>query len=595
MERVSRWRRGLSLRSKLLAAILLIILVMDLLTLLFTKLTIYDQLKDDIISDNRQRLQQISRNISYTMSQIGEDMIEIYEDINTRMAAADNSLNQHSAFSIQFVKYYQMLTRSMRTYSYIHSMMLFTEEGEAYCQFGVNDLRLLDTDLYAKVDKTIHPEKVIDWSGLLTEDFYFRAGGGGHLVSAVMPIRKNYRTEAYFIVNLDVGQLERFLTESQEKEQVLIQLNEEDFITGDRNEDGVTVDELRELCGDFDRESFENTPGYYIFTEKIQAAQWKISMIYSNTVARRAVMSTLLLLLVLIVCSGISMIILGIFIVCEITGPINRVTRDILRSEASGQLSDISFEPKTNDEMAILVRAYNKLIARIQEHMRRIEEEQRMNNALYQMTLQMQINPHFLHNTLEALRYLVEMNDPRAMDMIVAIGDFYKFSLIGVDDVARLEEEILHIENYLRIMKIRYGNKFDYEVDIDEAYRDNVAVKLTLQPLVENAIYHGIKQKRGRGRIYIRAYREEGTDLLVEIYDNGAGISADKLEDIRRELDRKEKIERNSHIGLLNAHQRLRMHFGPAYGVRLESESGKYTIVTMALPCREYGGEREDV
>ena len=122
-----------------------------------------------------------------------------------------------------------------------------------------------------------------------------------------------------------------------------------------------------------------------------------------------------------------------------------------------------------------------------------------------------------------------------------------------------------------------------------------MAVKLTLQPLVENAIYHGIKQKRGRGRIYIRAYREEGTDLLVEIYDNGAGISADKLEDIRRELDRKEKIERNSHIGLLNAHQRLRMHFGPAYGVRLESESGKYTIVTMALPCREYGGEREDV
>lgn len=591
MKKISGWFRHHSLRSKLLGAILLIIIVMNLLTLLFTKITIYDELKEDIISDNRQRLQQIDKNLSYTMSQIGEDMMEIYEDINTKMIGKEDILNKHSVFSIQFVKYYLGLTRSMRSYSYIHSMMLFTKEGETYCQSMSNHLSFLDTDLYNKVYEEIKPDKLISWSGILAEDFYFRTEDGCELISAIIPIRQNYQTVAYFIVNVDVEQIRKFLTDSQEKEQVVIQLNEEDFIFEGSNTQEPGDEDIRELCADFNRDAFESMPGYYLFTEKIPATQWKISMIYSNTAARQSAMGMLFILMVSLACSGFSMIILGSFIVYEVTDPINRVTKDILRSEASGELTRISFEPKTNDEVAVLVLSYNKLVAKIQENMKRIEEEQRQNSSLYMMTLQMQINPHFLHNTLEALRYLVEMEDSRATEMIVAIGDFYKMSLMGMNDVTKLSDEYKHVESYLTIMKIRYPNKFDFEIDIDHSLMNNVAVKLTLQPLVENAIYHGVRQKHDRGHIYIHAYQDR-ENLLVEIYDNGIGISGERLEEIRQELDATEKIKRNCHIGLLNAHQRLQMHFGRDYGVRLESEPGKYTIVTMVLPYQEYKGDK---
>ena len=580
-----------SLQRKLMMVVTLIILATNLLIMIFLNNSLYSNLADDIVADNRQRIQQVKNNFNAIMSQIGEDMMEINREIQAQMTGSDEILDRYSAFSISFSNYYLMLTRSMRSYQYIHSMMLFTQNGSRYLQSPGGNLKYNQDDLYKKVNDAFELGRIINWSGLLTEDFYFQTGEKGthRIVSAVMPLLRNYRLEAVFVVNLNIDKMENYLSSAQEKEYLVLQLNEDQFITGIMPEAEAAREEVKFLRSNFERENFIETPNYYIFTERIPACRWKMTMFYSKARVRQDIYSTLKVILLQVGVVGLAMLLFGIFLVYEVTDPIKRVTQDIIRSEESGSLQPISFTPKKNDEVSIMVVAYNRLIAKIRQNLNRLEEDQKLKDILYLRNLQMQINPHFLHNSLEALRYLVEMGDERAGDYITAMGDFYKYSLITEGDMTSLDEEIRHVDSYLRIMKFRYGSKFDYEIDAVPDLLDNVAVKLTLQPLAENALEHGIRKKHEKGLIRISVC-SDGTDVFIKIYDNGPGISEEKLSEIRSELERQISINRKEHIGLLNTHQRIRMHFGENYGLHIESSEGTkgYTEIIVQLPLRKY-------
>ncbi|MXO77504.1 sensor histidine kinase [Paenibacillus sp. OT2-17] len=197
--------------------------------------------------------------------------------------------------------------------------------------------------------------------------------------------------------------------------------------------------------------------------------------------------------------------------------------------------------------------------------------------------LQAQINPHFLYNTLESLKGMALANGQRDMaEVIGAFGKCFRISLSYGREQISLGQEVEHVSAYVKVQQFRFRNSFEWICEVEEDICGFYVPKLILQPLVENAIYHGLKGRTDRGYIMLSGTRE-GDMLRLTVSDDGGGIGVERLNDIRKSLD----AERGSAIGfgLRNVHERLR-HYGPQYGLSVTSEPGQYTSVTLLAPIR---------
>ena len=233
-------------------------------------------------------------------------------------------------------------------------------------------------------------------------------------------------------------------------------------------------------------------------------------------------------------------------------------------------------------EVRTLSEAMEQMIARINAQIQEITQKQTSLRRTELALLQAQINPHFLYNTMDTIIWLIEADRSQAaVEMVSNLSDFFRHSLSRGEDIISLGEEERHVRSYLQIQQARYKDILDYDIDIDPALGEVVLPKLTLQPLVENALYHGIKLKRGKGCIRV-AGRAEGRDILLRITDDGAGMSPERLEELRRAMDTGERVG----FGLVTVHERLRLLFGGDYGLTLSSRQGEGTTVTARIPCR---------
>ena len=233
-------------------------------------------------------------------------------------------------------------------------------------------------------------------------------------------------------------------------------------------------------------------------------------------------------------------------------------------------------------EVRTLSEAMEQMIARINAQIQEITQKQTSLRRTELALLQAQINPHFLYNTMDTIIWLIEADRSQAaVEMVSNLSDFFRHSLSRGEDIISLGEEERHVRSYLQIQQARYKDILDYDIDIDPALGEVVLPKLTLQPLVENALYHGIKLKRGKGCIRV-AGRAEGRDILLRITDDGAGMSPERLEELRRAMDTGERVG----FGLVTVHERLRLFFGGDYGLSLSSRQGEGTTVTARIPCR---------
>lgn len=208
-----------------------------------------------------------------------------------------------------------------------------------------------------------------------------------------------------------------------------------------------------------------------------------------------------------------------------------------------------------------------------------IEQEKTLKKAELR-ALQAQITPHFVYNTLETIIWLAEEENTRAVvDVTMAFTDFLRISLSGGQDFISVEKEEQHVRSYLLIQSVRYGSIMRYTIDIDPALADKRMLKLMLQPLVENAIYHGIKNKRGRGLLRITG-RQENDWMVFTVADDGIGMSSEELHALR---ERMERTDGTGGYGLRNITQRLRLYGGR--GLDIQSEPNRGTTVRFALPC----------
>ena len=202
--------------------------------------------------------------------------------------------------------------------------------------------------------------------------------------------------------------------------------------------------------------------------------------------------------------------------------------------------------------------------------------------------LQSQINPHFLYNTLDTIIWMAEAKKTdQIVEVVSALSNFFRISLSKGQDWITISEEIERVKSYLIIQKIRYRDIMDFKIEVDERVADNTVLKLILQPLVENAIYHGIKNKREGGTIFVRARPNNANEVLFEVEDNGIGFAPEKLIQIQDELaDNSGEIKQESGFGLGNVNHRLKLYYGMQYGLSIKSKYQGGTCVTFVIPAR---------
>lgn len=203
--------------------------------------------------------------------------------------------------------------------------------------------------------------------------------------------------------------------------------------------------------------------------------------------------------------------------------------------------------------------------------------------------LQSQINPHFLYNTLDIIVWMIENErDQEAVRVVTALARLFRISLSKGRTIIPIRDELEHVRNYLMIQQMRYKNKFSYFVEADEEALGMSTIKLVVQPLVENAIYHGIEFMDEGGRIEVEA-RREGTDVYLRISDNGLGMTKETVQDLLE--GRITSRTRGSGVGFRNVNERIRLYFGESYGLRIESEPDEGTTVIIHIPAVPYEEE----
>ncbi len=233
-------------------------------------------------------------------------------------------------------------------------------------------------------------------------------------------------------------------------------------------------------------------------------------------------------------------------------------------------------------ELRVLTQSLNTMAGRLQDLIDENRREQENLKKSELRALQAQINPHFLYNTLDAIVWLAEAGQSGEVIHITrALSDFFRISLSQGRDWISLGDEVRHLTGYLTIQKVRYRDILDYELDIPQELYEQRMLKLLLQPLVENAIYHGIKHRRGRGMIRVTGCRE-GNWLVLSVQDNGAGMTPERLNQVRQGLDAGRG--EGAGYGLYNVNKRIQLYYNQARGVEIESREQEGTIVSLRVP-----------
>ena len=226
------------------------------------------------------------------------------------------------------------------------------------------------------------------------------------------------------------------------------------------------------------------------------------------------------------------------------------------------------------------------MLERIENLKEQVVEEQEDKRKYELQALQAQINPHFLYNTLDSIIWMAETQDSNIVAMTEALAKLFRISLNKGNEEILLKKEMEHVKNYLIIQSMRYADKFTFEIRVEPEVEKCRIIKLILQPIVENCIYHGIKKKRGSGHIIIRAFHSE-PNLILQVKDDGCGMSRETCEKMLSYEIEQENIS-GSGIGVKNVNERIQLRFGKEYGLHYDSEEGKGTTVTYTLPyCTE--------
>ena len=315
--------------------------------------------------------------------------------------------------------------------------------------------------------------------------------------------------------------------------------------------------------------------------DTLSNTKWRIC-VFINVEKINAIQSVFMRIVVLIsFLVSASGVLLFLFVTRMITDPMKQLELAMLKVEKADYFQMEKVNLEASKEVTAMTRQFNKMMVKISELMERVIQEQRVRRTCELKVLQNQINPHFLYNTLESILWLVEKkNTDKASQMVVALSRLFRLSISTDREIIPLKNEIEHVRSYLLIQSVRYADDFNYEFEVDEDLLGFMTMKLILQPLVENCIYHGLKNKIDKGIIRVSA-RGEDSYLVLSVSDNGYGMKQEAIDRLYASFACGAVGES---VGLKNIYQRIMIYYGGKAELHIESELDKGTVVTIKEP-----------
>ncbi|ANF95898.1 cache domain-containing sensor histidine kinase [Paenibacillus bovis] len=272
----------------------------------------------------------------------------------------------------------------------------------------------------------------------------------------------------------------------------------------------------------------------------------------------------------------------------SISQPIYRLSSLMQKAEAGDMTT--RYMSSRRDEVGMLGRSFNRMINEIRNLIQLNKQQEQQKREAELRSLQAHIRPHFLYNTLDTIQWMARRKGAEDISgMIDSLSKLFRIGLSRGSDIITLSEEEQHVRSYLQIQETRYRDRLNYQLEVDESIRNVYVIKLLLQPIVENAIYHGIKARRGPGTIHIRAEQQEDK-LIYTVEDDGAGISEERLSWLRKQLEHPLEVigsqgpEPAGSYGLLNIQARIHLAYGTRYGLTMDHRAGGGTIVRVTQP-----------
>lgn len=326
--------------------------------------------------------------------------------------------------------------------------------------------------------------------------------------------------------------------------------------------------------------------GYYFLYKSIKQTGWKLVYNVKESSISNAHYIVRDAMVLVAIAVAVSAVIIGI-----LSNAVSYSLRELARKVEAEDILEHEISVHSYEEITTLSKKLEKMRVHINQLLKQIKEEQDAKQRMEIALLQEQINPHFLYNTLYSISQLCELKKTeKASEMLIALAAFYRIGLSKGKTIITVKEELKHVKNYLFIQHFRYSDLFDYTIDCDEEILDCLIPKMSLQPLVENAIYHGIKMKHEFGNICILGGTYDGENAYLEVHDDGPGIGTEQLEEIRSYLKDGKPGEKTSSFGMKNVNARLKLEFGYESGVEIESAS-QDTCVRIRFAMKRQKGE----
>ncbi|MFB9329182.1 sensor histidine kinase [Paenibacillus aurantiacus] len=295
------------------------------------------------------------------------------------------------------------------------------------------------------------------------------------------------------------------------------------------------------------------------------------------------------ILLVGTICIGLAVLV-SVVIAFRITRPL-RMLRTLMRKVERGDLN-VAFPVAQWDEVGQLGSAFNLMVSRLSELGYRLYETEIREKDAEIAALQSKINPHFLYNTLGSISMYAEVEGNReVVKMTNNLSRLLRYSLSGRKESVTLHDELEHVKGYMTIQKMRYEDRIDFRLEADESLYAYPVIPLMIQPIVENAINHGLDKGIGSGLIRLTCSQAQGV-LSIVVEDDGIGMTGDRLSDMRERLSNDRDLGGTSGNGLMNVHRRVRLHYGEQYGLQLESMPFQGLKVTIRMPAMPAAAQR---
>jgi len=354
-------------------------------------------------------------------------------------------------------------------------------------------------------------------------------------------------------------------------------------------EENALIRDINQKWGEEENGIFDLEVGgteYLFVASKNETTGWNIIQFVSletiNKSARNSIRfySTTMFLLTLFA------VFVGYILSWRMAQPINKLHAAMKQVE-KGNLAVIRGKNNRKDEIGMLINSFNHMIERLKESINK-EYIAKMNQKRIELKmLQAQINPHFLYNTLSLISSISEIKGvPEISRISNNLSEMFRYN-IKQKDIVTIKEELEQINNYISIQQMRFPNKIFAEIEVDESFYGYSILKFLLQPLVENAIYHGLEKKDGQGIVRISAERQ-GNNLLISVIDNGKGIPEEQVVQLSKELeDQNEQFvigDGHANLGIKNVHYRIRAYYGEQYGLKIYSNVDKGTCIQITIP-----------